>query len=1035
MGRRIRQGWWVLVVVLLVRWVSAADPALDDYNLGIQLFKQGRWSQAARVFETFVQRHPQHERVPLAKLHLGLTWVNQSEFTKARDVLRAFVKEYPQHPHLAQARYRIAECSYLLRDWPAAQAEFEAYLKAHPDDAFVSRALPYLGDVQLQLNQAAMAEKTFAEAVQRFPEGPLVDDARYGWAKALEAQQQTEAALAKYRELAQGEGPRAADALLQIGLQQLKQQQSADAVTTFRELLRRFPQSEVVDTARMNTGYALYQAGQLGEAAREFAQAEKSATHAVTAGYWRGRCLKEQGEYARALEVFRGLSAKAADHPLAEALLFQQAQCERLLGRYDQSRKIFQQVVTRYPEGEYADDALYYIAEVSLEANDLPAAEAALNQLQQAYPQSSLRMYQEVLWGRLDLQRARRAADSAAAEPFYASAAARFHTVLKESTRPLSRAQARYYLAWTQQLQGQPTEALATLAPLIDDLPNLPDFSDALLLQAECWLQLAQPASALEAVQRYLQLVPKGRHTARAWELHVRAAAATGDLDTAQSALERLAKDFPRSSSHLNAVLHLAEAADERQAWSESERWYRQLLELARDGEVRLFALRGLGFAQRQQQHFVPASQTFAEIVQSYGEHRLAAEAAFYHAECLREAGQLAEAAKAFATAFQQRAPSTPPATGDEQRSPWVFVYRAGLQAARVLRQLQQVPEAHQAYAHLLEKFPRPEQLDRVLDEWALLNYEAQRFTEADALFRRLLQETPDSDLADNAQLSLAESDLLAGKLDAARQAFERLLASERSDALVRERSQFQLVVLSLEQQRWREVQERATAFLKEYPSSADAPYIQYCQWEARVADPPASAADSQALKQELLARLAQPPSEPWPAWFPRLWVLLAETQFRLKEYDAVAQTLADLKQRAPTAAQVYQVEEVLGRCYKQQARFAEARQAFERVLAHPAAYRTETAAKAQFLIGETYLLEEKWTEALLAYQKVYASYKFPDWQAEALLQSGKCDEQLGEWSQAVKTYTLLLEEFPQTPRAAEAKKRLELARQRATKP
>src|SRR5581483_8995985 len=109
-----------------------------------------------------------------------------------------------------------------------------------------------------------------------------------------------------------------------------------------------------------------------------------------------------------------------------------------------------------------------------------------------------------------------------------------------------------------------------------------------------------------------------------------------------------------------------------------------------------------------------------------------------------------------------------------------------------------------------------------------------------------------------------------------------------------------------------------------------------------------------------------------------------------------------------------------------------EAREAFERVIADPAAFRTETAAKAQFLIGETCLLEEKWNDAFLAYQKVYASYDFPVWQSEALLQSAKCDEQQGQWTEAAKTYERLLSEFPNSPRGEEAKKRLEAARKRA---
>ena len=66
---------------------------------------------------------------------------------------------------------------------------------------------------------------------------------------------------------------------------------------------------------------------------------------------------------------------------------------------------------------------------------------------------------------------------------------------------------------------------------------------------------------------------------------------------------------------------------------------------------------------------------------------------------------------------------------------------------------------------HWKRRFVNRQNLDRILDEWALLNYEAQRYEKADDLFRRLIEQVPDSDLVDNARLSLAESDLLADRL------------------------------------------------------------------------------------------------------------------------------------------------------------------------------------------------------------------------------------------------------------------------------
>jgi TolA-binding protein len=160
----------------------------------------------------------------------------------------------------------------------------------------------------------------------------------------------------------------------------------------------------------------------------------------------------------------------------------------------------------------------------------------------------------------------------------------------------------------------------------------------------------------------------------------------------------------------------------------------------------------------------------------------------------------------------------------------------------------------------------------------------------------------------------------------------------------------------------------------------------------------------------------------------------MAELNYREQKYDDVIAIVADLKKRDPNSPFLYQAEEVLGRSYKQRAptKFDEARAAFERVLANPFAKGTETAAKAQFLIGDTWFHQQKYDEALAAYQKVFSLHEdYPEWRAEALLSSARCDENQKDWKQAVETYQLLIKTFPAFHKIEQAKSKLEEARKR----
>ena len=60
---------------------------------------------------------------------------------------------------------------------------------------------------------------------------------------------------------------------------------------------------------------------------------------------------------------------------------------------------------------------------------------------------------------------------------------------------------------------------------------------------------------------------------------------------------------------------------------------------------------------------------------------------------------------------------------------------------------------------------------------------------------------------------------------------------------------------------------------------------------------------------------------------------------------------------------------------------YDDARAAFTRVVRSAAGGKTETAAMAQWMIGDTYFQQEKYPDALREYMRVEILYPFPHWQ------------------------------------------------------
>ena len=162
--------------------------------------------------------------------------------------------------------------------------------------------------------------------------------------------------------------------------------------------------------------------------------------------------------------------------------------------------------------------------------------------------------------------------------------------------------------------------------------------------------------------------------------------------------------------------------------------------------------------------------------------------------------------------------------------------------------------------------------------------------------------------------------------------------------------------------------------------------------------------------------------------WIGHLWALLAEAQVRQKKYEAVIATADKARAWKADSPTHYLLDEVVGRAWKNQAKFSEAITAFTRVVESEAGSRTETAAKAQLMIAETHFLQKKYPTARDGYLKVYFLYKFPEWQAPALFQAGQCEELIGSDESrdgARKWYQTLQKEFADTEFAQKAAARL----------
>ncbi|HUG89192.1 MAG TPA: tetratricopeptide repeat protein [Planctomycetaceae bacterium] len=1039
-GRRWTVGLASAALFLAAAACVRADEALDQYNFAVKLFNQKRWPAAADEYRRFVERFPEHPQAPLARFYHGLSLVENGDHREARAVLREFAKNHPQSKNLPDALYRVAWCSHQLDDLAAAESEFRDFVSRFNDSPLVEWAWTYLGDSELRRDKPQAAAASFQKSIDLFPGGRMIDESRWGLGRALEALKNHDAALAQYQQLAANrDGAFAERAHFALGTVQFDAGKFAEAALACARFEELFPKSKLLPAARMNAGYAWYQVGDYRKAIEQFDRAARDAAQATTAAYWKGVSLKAVGDYRAAAAILQATFEADPQNPLAEDVRFQQAVCEHAAANHEAARTLFLEAFERWPQGKYVEDSLHFAGEAALldarrttdadsRADRLADAARLLDRYGRQFPGGKLRMHHELLKGRL--------LDTRGGTENQQAAADIYRKVAAESTIPRTQLLARYYLGDTLSSLGEHAAAVETLQPVVAEAERVgagSEFVSSLVLAGHSAVNAKQPDRAVRLLSRYLELQPDASQAELALADRALAYAHLGDRTNANLDLKTLADRYPRSPLSAERTHEVAELVYDQGTYDWAAELFESLVRRGRDSRFYPVGLSGEAWSLYHLQKFEQAAAGFDRYVREFPDDPdRSAEAAYMRGQALEKAARLDEAAAAYLAAFEKYGPARPAnAAGADQDPPHRFAYLAGLQAARVNGRRNDAAAADAAYSKLLERFPRPQNLDKLLDEWALVNLEAGRFDRSDEIFRRLVREAGTSDLADNARMSLAESDFIAGRIEPARKAFQDLIASPASDAGVRERSLFQLIEIGAETQNWKDVRETAARLRQEFPESKYA-------WDAafRTAEAELSArqyATARDLLLELKA-LHGDSAVGQARWFPGVYVLLAEAHVQLKQYDAVKAVVDELAARHADEPALHQAHEILGRSYKNQALFNEARAAFQKVLDDPHSRGTETAAKAQLMIAETWWNQQKYDLAQREYLKVYHLHtKHPAWQAPALLQAALCDEQLGHWQNAIDAYEELIRKFPRTEPAAKAADRLRVARQRAT--
>jgi len=162
------------------------------------------------------------------------------------------------------------------------------------------------------------------------------------------------------------------------------------------------------------------------------------------------------------------------------------------------------------------------------------------------------------------------------------------------------------------------------------------------------------------------------------------------------------------------------------------------------------------------------------------------------------------------------------------------------------------------------------------------------------------------------------------------------------------------------------------------------------------------------------------------PDWYSVVLLRTAELLAVRKEWGSAEKTVLRIRNDFPKCNRACEVDYLLARCLVSKADFDAARLVLSSITQRTRPTSDELVARGHWMTGETYLMQRKYSDALLAYREVLQLPKEEYWICASLMQIAECCEALRDSQGSKDAYETIINQFSQSPFVPTAKERLD---------
>jgi TolA-binding protein len=319
----------------------------------------------------------------------------------------------------------------------------------------------------------------------------------------------------------------------------------------------------------------------------------------------------------------------------------------------------------------------------------------------------------------------------------------------------------------------------------------------------------------------------------------------------------------------------------------------------------------------------------------------------------------------------------------------------------------------------LRDKFPKTPVMDRATYEWAWAERSQNNKAGAIRQYEYLLQNFPESALAERSRFELAELTFDAKNFDTVIAQLTESIKTAK-EPVVKQQAMYKLAWAYLSKNDADQAADAFEAFAVAFPNADTVATARYQAGECRM-----RLKEYDAAVQNFAAAVVK--AGKTTEVHESALLRLGEAQaLMLKWADSVA-TYRQYQMTYPTGKWLQHARLGAGWAFENQKQYRDAINEYSLVVATKNV--DEIAARCQFQIGECLFAQGKYDQAIQEFTRVEVAYRFEEWSARALLEIGRALEAKGDKAGAIARFKELISRFPKNTAALVAKERLDALR------